>query len=230
MDAKLRSFTDSLPKFADGLYRDARNAARSLFRNHTPNPLLRVASSLATMVTGCRPTKETALANCIFDLQLTVLFAELSKYFGNKEIVSLLVDAFLYQATGCETGDPSSEELLFLGTQNTRGIEKYRLAQKEKPHIGDIQAWTFGKEFGAIIYGIPLDIAHILSVSPFSMVARVRARWHIRYLLYGTSPTKQDEEELLATLKEQEKNLRELTHTSLTNTGHAGREGTSDKR
>jgi hypothetical protein len=78
------------------------------------------------------------------------------------------------------------------------------------PHIGDIEAWTFGKEFGAIVYGNPKGIAYILSVSPFSLVARVRARWHIRYLLYGTPPTRQDGEALEVVLKKQEEDLQKM--------------------
>ncbi len=210
MDGKLRNLTDSLPRFADDLYRDAQYAARSLLRGHTSNPLVRAARRLAAVVSGWRSAKQTALANSIFDLQLTVFFAELKKYVGNNDIASIFVDALLYQATGFEPSSPTEEEILFQGTQNTRGIQKFQVARKKKPHIGDIEAWTFGKEFGAIVSGSPLDTADIVSVSPFSLVVRVQARWHIRQLLYGTPPTKEDEDALEAALKKQEKSLQEM--------------------
>jgi hypothetical protein len=210
MDRKLRGLTDSLPRFADDLYRDAQYAATSLLRGHTPNRLVRAARSLAAVVSGGRSAKQTALANCLFDLQLTVFFAELKDYVSDNDLASVLVDALLYQATGFEAGSPTEDELLFQGTQNTRGIHKFQVARKRTPHIGDIEAWTFGKEFGAIVSGSPLDIANIVSVSPFSLVVRVRARWQIRQLLYGTPPTKEDEEALDAALKKQEKGLQEM--------------------
>ena len=208
-DAKLQAVVDSLPTFAGELYSDARKAARTLLRSHTPNPLTRFARGIAAVVSGAS-AKEIALANCIFDLQLTVFFSEFTKHFGDNDVASALVDALLYQATGFEAGSPAEEQLLFAGTHDTRGIHKFQVARKSKPHIGDIEAWTFGKEFSAIVSGNPMDIAYIVSVSPFSLIARVRARWHIRYLLYSTPPTKEDEQALEAALKKQEKSLQEM--------------------
>jgi hypothetical protein len=209
MDPKLQAITDSLPRFADGLYREAQDAARTLLRSNTQNPLLRAVRGISAAITGAS-AKETALANSIFDLQLTVSFTELKEHLGDNDIASVLVDALLYQATGLEAGSPTEEELLFAGTQNTRGIHKFQVARKSKPLIGDVEAWTFGKEYSAIISGSPLDIAYIVSVSAFSLVARVRARWHIRYLLYRTSPTKEDKQALEAALKKQEKSMQEM--------------------
>jgi len=208
-EAKLQTLIDSLPKFAGELYGEAREAARSLLRSHTPNPLTRIAGGIAAAFSGAS-AKKTALANCIFDLQLTVFFTELTKHLGDSDVASVLVDALLYQATGFEAGSPAEEQLLFAGTHDTRGIHKFQIAHKSKPHIGDIEAWTFGKEFSAIVSGSPMDIAYIVSVSPFSLVARVRARWRIRYLLYGAHPTKEDEQALAAALKKQEKSLQEM--------------------
>lgn len=210
MDGKLRTLIDLFPKFGDGLYLDAQAAARDLLHNNTPNPLMRVARRLAALGSSSRSTREIALANSIFDLQLTVFFTKVSKFVGDNEIASLLVDALVYQATGCEARSPSQDELLSLGTQDARGIHKFQLAHKIMPHIGDIEAWMFGKEFGAIVYESPMDIAYILSVSPFTLVARVRARWHIKYLLYGTPPTKQDEEALEVVLKKQKQDLQKM--------------------
>jgi hypothetical protein len=209
MDANLQALSDSLPNLSARLYHDAHEAARTLLRSHTPNPLMRFARGIVAGVSGAS-AKETALANSIFDLQLTVFFTEVKLHLGDNDIASVLVDALLYQATGLEAGSPTEEELLFAGTHNTRGIHKYQLAHKSKPHIGDIEAWTFGKEFSAIVSGSPMDIAYIVSVAPFSLIARVRARWRIRYLLYGTPPTKEEEHALEAALKQQEKNMQEI--------------------
>ena len=55
----------------------------------TPNALTRIARSIAVAV-SVSGAKETTLANCIFDLQLTVAFTDLSKHFGNDEVASLL--------------------------------------------------------------------------------------------------------------------------------------------
>jgi hypothetical protein len=210
-DARLQTVIDSLPKFADELYRDAKEAARSLLRSHTPNPLIRIARGIAAAVSGAS-AKEIALANSIFDLELTVFFSEMTKHLGNSDIASVVVDALLYQATGLEAGSPNEEELLFAGTQNTRGIHKFQVARKSMPHIGDSEAWTFGKEFSAIFSGSAMDIAHVVSVYSFSLVTRVQSRWHIRYLIYGTLPTKEDEQALDAVLKKQKKDLQEMVH------------------
>jgi hypothetical protein len=209
MDGKLQAVTDSLPKFADGLYRDAQGAARTLLRSNTPNPLVRTVKAIAAAVSG-PSAKETALAKSIFDLQMTVFFTELKKHLGENDVASVLVDALLYQATGLEAGSTTEEELLSSGTQNTRGIHKFQLARKSQPHIGDIEAWTFGKEYSAIISGNPLDLAYIVSASAFSLVARVRAQWRIRHFLYGTPPTKEDEQALEAALKKQKKSMQEM--------------------
>src|SRR5712691_6730532 len=121
--------------------------------------MLRVARRLAALVSGSRSAKETALANSVVDLQLTVFFRELSTYVGDNEIASVLVDALLYQATGCEARSPTSDELLFLGTHNARGIHKFQVALKKTPRIAAVEARVFGKEFGAIVFGSPMDIA-----------------------------------------------------------------------
>jgi hypothetical protein len=141
--AKLQTVIDSLPKFADELYGDAREAACGLLRSHTPNPLARIARGIVAAVSG-GGTKETALANCVFDLQLTAFFSEFTKYFGDNDVASVVVDALLYQATGFDAGSLTEEQLLFAGTHEVRGIHKFQVARKSKPHIGDIEAWTFG--------------------------------------------------------------------------------------
>ena len=210
LDEKLQTFVESLPKIAHDLYNEAEDGARGLLRTFTPNPLVRTGRAFAALVCRSRPPKEIALANCIFDLHLTVVFEELQKYAGDAEVASLLVDALLYQATGCEASSPTSEEVLDLGTQNARGIQKFKSAHELMPHIGDIETWMFGKEFSAIVFGDNGSFSSIISIRPFSLVARTRAQWQIRYVLYGTRPTRQDEEAMEATIKEQDKKLQEM--------------------
>jgi hypothetical protein len=203
MDAKLQSLTVLLPKFSSVLYHNALEGAQTLLRNHTANPLIRFARGIAGAVSGAT-TKETELANCIFDLQLTVFFTELTKYLNNNEVASILGDALLYQATGCEASSPTEDELVFAGTQNRRGIQKFQDARKSMPDIPAIEAWIFGKEYSVIISGAPARATQVMSVGPFSLGVRVRARWHIRRLIYGTPPTKDDEQALVRDIKQQE--------------------------
>ena len=105
-DEKVSNIVDSLPKLANGLYYDAKKEARILLRSNALNPLVRVGRGLASIFSRA-DVKETALANSIFDLQLTVLFTELNHYLADNEIASLLVEALLYQANGSEAGSPT---------------------------------------------------------------------------------------------------------------------------
>jgi hypothetical protein len=195
MDPKLQAFINSLPKFADELYCSAEGEARNLLRGDAPNPLTRLARGIAAALPG-GSAKERLLAYCIFDLHLTSFFAAFMEHLGDVDSASALVDALLYQATGSEAGSPTEEELLDSVTQNVRGIQKFQAARKSMPHISDIEAWIFAREFSAIVSGEPKDISNIVSVSPFSLIARVRSRWHIRYLLYGVLPTEEEKQAL----------------------------------
>jgi hypothetical protein len=208
IDAKVQKAIESIPELADGLYYYARGSARALLKSNTTTARSAVRS-VAGLFFG--PTKETELANSIFDLQLTAVFSILSNDLGN-DIASVLVDALLYQATGCEAAAlPDGEPPLFLlGCEKVRGIHKYHVARQKMPHIGDIEAWTFGKEFGSIVYGNPMDIAHIMSVSALAFAARVRAQWSVKFVLHGTKPTKEDEEKLRACLEGHDKNLEKM--------------------
>src|SRR5262245_27796175 len=75
-DAKLQIVIDSLPKFADELYGDARKAARGLLRSHTPNPL-----TLSPLL--CRGERESlagmvvvlSCAGCAAATQLPAFFS-----------------------------------------------------------------------------------------------------------------------------------------------------------
>ncbi len=208
MDPKLHALTNSLSKFADGLYRDAEDAARTLLQNATASLVTHVAKGVAPGASG--GTQQRILANCIFDLQSTVFFIELKNHLGDCERASALVDALLYQATGDEAASATEDELLDAGTQNVRGISKYQAARKSMPHIADTEAWIFGKEFSAIVSGNPKDFAYVVSVSPFSVLARVRARWHIRFLLHGVVPTEEEKQAFHVALRNQEKSLNDF--------------------
>jgi hypothetical protein len=213
MDAKLCSVIKLLPKMGDDLYGDAKRAAKDLLRNKSSNPLVRLTKDLAALVSGSLSRKWNALTLCIFDLQLTVFFSEMSAFVGDHDIASALVDALLYQATGCEKSSPTTNDLLACGTQNARGIHKFQLAQKAFPHNKDHVGWTFASEFAAIECGNPNHFASVISVLPFSLIARVHARWHIKYLLYGTLPTKQDQQALDAMLKKGKEDFEEMINS-----------------
>jgi hypothetical protein len=211
MDDKLKKLINDLPRIADGLYSYAQESATNFLRGYGPNPLVRAGKGFMAIFSGARRSKSKALAMSIFDLQMTIVFGALSKHLDNRDIASVLVDALIFQATGFEAGSPTEEELMFGGTQNTRGIHKFQLAHQRLPHIGDIEAWTFGKEFSAIESGSPLDFVNIVAVSSFSLIMRVRASWLIKYILYGTHPTKQDEESLKTALDKQKEDLKKLS-------------------
>lgn len=217
-DPKLRSLIDLLPKLAHSLYCDAQEAARDLLRRHAPNPVVRAARAVATLVSRSPSAEENALADSIFDLELAAVFGDLSKEIGDNESASVLVDALLYQATGCEPRAPTLDELHDVGTQDARGIHKFQLAHKEFPHIKDIEGWVFGKEFSAIL-GSQTNLLDITAGSFSSLSIRVRARWHTRYLLHGTLPTKEEMDTSLAILRRGVERLGELAEGS----SHKGR-------
>lgn len=209
MDPKLQAFIDSLPKFADELYCSAEKEARTLLRGNAPNPLTRLVKGIAAALPG-GSAKERLLVYCVFDLHLTSFFAVFMKHLGDADTASALVDALLYQATGFEADSLTEGQVLDAITQNVRGIQKFQAARKAMPHISDIEAWIFGREFSAIVSGEPKDIANILSVSPFSVIARVRARWHISYLLYGLLPTEEEKQALEDTLRNRLKRTQDM--------------------
>jgi hypothetical protein len=97
-----------------------------------------------------------------------------------------------------------------VGTEEFRGIQKYQVARRTKPHIGDTEAWTFGKEYGAIVLGDPMDIANITAVSAISLEIGIRAQWATRHVLDGIKQTEEDEKKLHATLEEHERSTLKL--------------------
>src|SRR2546428_10433708 len=87
LTAKAKAVTDGLPRIAGGLYGDAQDDAKRLLRQHASEivpdsqpGLLRAAKGLVGLISGASARKEKGLADCIFDLQLTSVFTELSTY------------------------------------------------------------------------------------------------------------------------------------------------------
>ena len=212
IDPNLQAFINSLPKFADDLYCSAEDEARYLLRTYTPNPLTRFARGIAAAVSG-GSTKQRLLADCIFDLHLTVFFTVFMEHLGNADSASALVDALLYQATGFEPASPTEDEeaVSDAATQNARGVHKFLVARKTMAHLGDVEGWIFGREFSAIISGGSRDIVNIASVHTTSIYTRARARLQIRYLLYGRLPTEEDKQALEAILRSGMKRAQDMS-------------------
>jgi hypothetical protein len=208
-EPRLRLVVAALPQLASSLYAEAEESAKNLLMSENENPL---AKSIAKLFGHGKSSKQTLLANCVLDLQLSSCFGEFSKYFENHEIASLVIDALLYQATGSEATSPTDDEIL-LGTQNARGIHKFQLARRKMPHMASIESWMFGKEYGAIKFDNPIEIGNILSVSSFAFATRVQAFWRARELLYDVAPTEGDRQKLREDLAENDKNLIQMMET-----------------
>jgi hypothetical protein len=136
-------------------------------------------------------TKSKQLADCIFDLKLTVLFIELTSFLSDNLIVSAFVDAVLYQATGCLPASPTDEEVVCTGTHRVRGIHKFWRARELMPGVRNMDsvAWVFGVEYSAIVSGNPNDMAYIICTAPIAARLRIEAKFLIRHVLYGEVPT-----------------------------------------
>jgi hypothetical protein len=204
-DAKLQKVVDSLPSFGAKLHDEAQQEARKILSAGRGGLFARLASRML----GASPS-ETALANSLFDLYLAVFFREVTKYVDDNTIASLLTDALAYQATGVETGSVTEQQILACRTGDTRGIQKFQMAKTLMPHIQDIEGWTFGSEYSAIVCGRPKDFSKVIQGALFSLSRRVMARVHVRYLLYGTLPTKTEEEAMEQWLKDGSEILKKL--------------------
>ena len=210
MDDKLKKLIDDLPRITDGLYSYAQESAVGLVVGLSSNRLVRVGKRLLAIFSGTHRHKVTPLTLCIFDLQMSAVFSTLLKHLGGKEAASVLVDAMVYQATGSESNSPTEAQLMYEGTQNVRGIHKYQLTHQKFPHFADSEGWAFGKEYSAIQTGSPMDIAYVVSVSSFSLLMRIRASWMMRYFLYGTRPTKEEQDSLQELLDKQEEDFKKM--------------------
>lgn len=208
-DAKLQKVIDSLPSFGVELYGEAQEEARKILSLNHGNQVARIAKRVAAAISG-PSAKETALANSLFDLELAVFFREVTEYTGDNAIASLLTDALLYQVAGVEPASATEEEVLDSGTHHVRGIQKFQVARKLMPHIADIEGWTFGKEYSAIISDSPKDFANVTGGAFLSLSRRVQARAHVRYLLYGTLPTKTEQQAMEQWIKDRIEILKKL--------------------
>ena len=205
LDAKLTHLVNTLPAIGNQLYGYAQKQAQGLSQTFRPNLLAR----LFTALTKTSSNRRQLIELCIFDLELCTYFEEVFSYCSDKELTSLLVDSLLYQATGYEASSPTQSEIIDEGTHNARGVHKYLLARQQFKHIGDIQAWVFGKEVGAI-HGNPKDIATILGASTFSFAARIYAKNVCAFSLYGSLPTEAEQKSFQARLEEMNKQLIEM--------------------
>jgi uncharacterized membrane protein len=89
-------------------------------------------------------------------------------------------------------------------THTARGIHKFALARQQWPQIPTTISWLFGKEFATLQGRVP-DIRTTLSVGPFTVRARVYAKWKIEYVFYGTVPTDAQREALEHSLAEHDR-------------------------
>jgi hypothetical protein len=205
LDSKVAFLIEMIPKISEDLYSQARQDATLTCFSGTTNRVSQIIHGLTGAVSG----RKTLIAQCIFDLSLTVYFDEVYAYCSDKEVASLLTDALLYQATGCEAGTATEDQVLHEGTHATRGVHKFAFAKTKMEHIGDVIAWLFGKEIAAL-QGTPGDIAVIIAVAPVSMMLRVHAKWTIRYFLYGQLPTETEQEQLNQVVAKMQKDARQI--------------------
>jgi len=176
------------------LYEQAERSASALCQNPAPREVHEYKSSLV---------------DCVFDLMLLSCFGEVLDYCHDNEVASFFVDAVLYQATGREPGVPTESEILAEGTQRVHGIGKYQIRRDYVKMRGDVDGWTFGKEYAAL-RGAELEFSHIVSVQPFTLLMRGRAKWVVRYCLYGTLPTESEEAALKALVDKYWNGLKKL--------------------
>lgn len=204
-DVKLRKLINSIPTFGVELYCEAKEEAQKILSARRGTRLARLVSRISGA-----SSKEMPLANSLFDLYLAVFFREVAEYVRDNTVASLLTDALAYQVTGVEAGSVTEQQVLDCRTHDTRGIQKYQVAKKLMPHIRDIEGWTFGSEYSLIISGRPKDFAKVIEGAMFSLSRRVKARAHVRYLLYGTLPTKTEQQAMEQWLKDGTETLKEL--------------------
>lgn len=195
LDYIVNNYADRGEKFAY-LVRWLPNLAAQLSseaKQTSENLLLRVPRENGDQVFSDR---SGILADCVLDLMLVPCFGEIAGYCGDNELASLFVDALLYQATGHETEPPTESQVLDDGTHHTHGIAKYKIARRYITSIPDLEGWIFGKEYAAIVEGNARDLARIMAVAPLTLAYRQCARWTVKYFLYGTLPSEDEQQKL----------------------------------
>jgi hypothetical protein len=197
---------EKLPELAHSLFFCARRLAANLLKEQL-DPGSRFTRLTKSLVTG-HGTARTHLATCIFDLELTAVFNRLIEDLGDNTVASLFVDALLYQATGHEASLSPEDAPIFNGnTHEIRGIHKYQVAAKKFAHIGDSDAWAFGKEFSSIASDNPANIYYIVEAVPYSILARARAKWIYNSVVHGVKHTEEEEHALQHSIKEQSEKI-----------------------
>lgn len=122
-----------------------------------------------------------AVTCSLFDCALTVFFDEMDLLLKEHEIASLLTDAALFEATGCDVGIPSEIDVINGQTSGCHGIAKYSLLNNNVP---DNAGWLLAKEVTTILLGSnPIGI-HMVICS-ISVQFRIYAKQMIRHALYG---------------------------------------------
>jgi hypothetical protein len=175
-----------LPDFAALLSSEAKKTAEALSQRDNSG------ETIDQIFSG----KSGALADCVLDLMLVPCFGEIAGYCGENELASAFVDALLYQATGHEPGLPTESEVRDEGTHRTHGIAKYQIARRYISSVADLEGWIFGKEYAAIVENDAKDLARIMAVAPLTLAYRQCARWSVRYFLYGTLPSEDEQQKL----------------------------------
>jgi|HubBroStandDraft_5_1064220.scaffolds.fasta_scaffold203120_2 hypothetical protein len=196
-DPKVKEIVECFPHVVEYLYSYACESATDLFTNVETDSNAKPSDSGQNLPQD----KIKLLTNSIFDLQLTVYFSEFAKYLKDSAAASILLDAILYQATGCESQAPTEDDFLVFGTHMIRGIEKYKIGARRSPSISDIEGWMFGKEYSTITSGKPNPII-IMILLPYSIMLRVHAMWHIRHMLFNTVATDEERASLNTLLTE----------------------------
>jgi hypothetical protein len=183
---KFAHLVTCLPNVAASLFSDAKKTSESLLQR------IDTREGVSQMFLD----KCGTLADCVFDLMLVPCFEEIAGYCGDNELASVFVDALLYQATGREPGLPTEAQVLDEGTHHAHGIAKYKIARHYITSISDLAGWIFGKEYAVIVEGDAKDLARIMAVAPLSLAYRQCARWKVKYFLYGTLPSEDEQQKL----------------------------------
>lgn len=199
LSSELADLVDCLPPLAFVLRNQAKREASELWDG---------GAGLTLRLFGKVSGKYRLLTNCIIDLMLVPCFNEMFKSGKDEKLTSLLVDAALYEATGCEAGTPTESEILDEGTQRVRGVSKYALGRKYL-RVADVEGWMFGKEYAALMTGNPKDLPYIVAVRPYTVRIRGVGKLIAKYWLYGTEFAETDLERVSRRVDDARKKLRQ---------------------
>jgi hypothetical protein len=135
---------------------------------------------------------DASFAECIFDLELVGAFERAMIFAGDKNLVSLFVDAVVFNATGKSPSAPSHEEIIYGETVVHRGIAKYALAKKHlTTSFPDPGAWLFITEYMQA-RGDVMNPAYFMAGADSVLPIRRTGEWITEKALTGKSPTKEE--------------------------------------